>query len=186
MIACNVYEDINLPAYYQIMIPADKISSVPSGLVTFDTINIVLLAIYFLDNVAYVYTFGVSKKEKIYSIMFEFTLIVAIMVMSILELNDTSIRFTAFYLRLLDTLLIYRKWQTLQMLFVQNQMKDQYNRLHTEKMNPDERIIAILKFIEQNHKGIFKCVINEIRYCVKMISTGALNDVESFNKKIGE
>jgi len=49
-------------------------------------------------------------------------------------------------------------------------------------MNPDERILTILKFIEENHKGIFKCLINEIHYAVKMISTGQLNDVELLNK----
>jgi hypothetical protein len=53
-------------------------------------------------------------------------------------------------------------------------------------MNPDERIVSILKFIEFNHHGIFKGLINEIHYCVKAISTGQLNDVEMLNKQIGE
>lgn len=61
-------------------------------------------------------------------------------------------------------------------------MKDEFIKLETENMNPDEKIVTILKFIEKNHKGIFKCVIKDLNYCVKMISTGQLNDVESLNK----
>lgn len=72
------------------------------------------------------------------------------------------------------------------MLFVQFQMRTQFKKLKTEQMNPNERIMTILKFIEQNHKGIFKCVISEIRYCVKMISTGQLTDVERLNREISE
>lgn len=53
-------------------------------------------------------------------------------------------------------------------------------------MNPDERIIRILKFIECNHKGIFKGMVSELNYCVKMISTGQLYDVELLNKQISE
>lgn len=68
------------------------------------------------------------------------------------------------------------------MLFQQNEMKEEFVKLGTEKMNPDERIVAILKFIEKNHKGIFKCVMKDLHYCVKMVSTGQLHDVELLNK----
>lgn len=56
-----------------------------------------------------------------------------------------------------------------------------FAKLNTQAMNPDERIVSILKFIEVNHHGIFKGLINEIHYCVKTISTGQLNDVELLN-----
>jgi len=51
-------------------------------------------------------------------------------------------------------------------------MKEEFNKLGVENQNPDEKIVSILKFIERNHKGIFKCVLNELRFCVKMVSTG--------------
>ena len=63
-------------------------------------------------------------------------------------------------------------------------MKDEFNKLSVDQLNPDERIVAILKFIQKNHKGIFKCLIGEIKYCVKIISTGQLNDVDILNKQI--
>lgn len=61
-------------------------------------------------------------------------------------------------------------------------MKEEFAKLKTGDMNPDEHIVSILRFIEKNHKGIFECLITELRYCVKMVSTGQLNDVESLNK----
>lgn len=87
-------------------------------------------------------------------------------------MSDFSIRFKAFYIRLLDVSLIYRKITVTQMLFTQNELKEEFNKLGIENLNPDERIVSILKFIEKNHRGIFKCVMKELRYCVKMVSTG--------------
>jgi hypothetical protein len=65
-------------------------------------------------------------------------------------------------------------------------MKKQFESLKTEDMTPDVRIIRILRFIQENHKGIFKCLVNEIKYCIKMVSTGRLNDFESLNRQISE
>lgn len=45
------------------------------------------------------------------------------------------------------------------MLFIQNDLKEEFNKLEIGKMNPDERIISILKFIQSNHKGIFKGIL---------------------------
>lgn len=72
------------------------------------------------------------------------------------------------------------------MLFIQNDLRSEFQKMQINKMNPDERIISILRFVESNHKGIFKCMVAELKYCVKMVSTGQLNDVELLNKQISE
>lgn len=171
MIACNVYEDLHIPGSVQMMIP-DELQPVSNYCFIFDAVYLILLLIFIVDNLMYAYTFGLNKRARVYHLAFEFTLIFILLGFTIAEIFVRKLRFKGFYFRLLDIVLIWRKVTVYQMLFVQFQMRMQFTKLKTEQMNPNERIMSILKFIEQNHKGIFKCVINEIRYCVKMISTG--------------
>lgn len=72
------------------------------------------------------------------------------------------------------------------MLQVQQMIKTEFDTLKINHMQPNDRIVSTLKFIEQNHRGIFKSVINELRYCVKMITTGQFTDVEQLNKEISQ
>lgn len=144
----------------------------PPVFITFDIVNLLLLTIFIVDNCLYAYTFGIEKRVRQFHLAFEFLLIAIIMTLSVIEIFNTNIRFRAFYLRFLDIILLWRKLTVSQMLFVQLAMKQSFLKLKTDQMNPDERIIAILRFIEANHRGIFKCVVNEMRYCVRMITTG--------------
>lgn len=152
----------------------------------FDVIKLIIMGIYLIDNTAYACTYGIRKKTRIVNLILETILIGVIVAMTIIQVVDTAIRFKELYLRLLDLVLIFRKLLVAHMLFAQNDLKEEFLKLDIGKMNPDERIISILKFIESNHKGIFKYMVADLRYCVKMVSTGQLNDVELLNKEISE
>jgi hypothetical protein len=148
MVICNYFEDMYVPGNFNIFVPEASKDVMPSELVIFDVIQVLILLIYIADNTLYTYTYGIKKKVRIYHLIFEYSLLLTIMIMSLIEILDKGVRFRAFFLRLLDTVLIYRKMNTSQMLFVQGDLKQKFKLLNTEIMNPDERIITILKFIE--------------------------------------
>lgn len=58
------------------------------------------------DNTAYACTYGLKKRVRIYHLTFETLLIAVIMSLCIITINDASIRFKDFYIRLLDIIII--------------------------------------------------------------------------------
>jgi len=98
----------------------------------FDIIKLIIVMIFMLDNIAYVFTFGLKKRIRLINFTLEMTLIIVIITLTIIKMLITKHRFTDFYFRFLDILLIVRKVYVSQMLFQQNEMKEEFNKLNIE------------------------------------------------------
>ena len=65
-------------------------------------------------------------------------------------------------------------------------MFEEFNSFKINSLNPDERLTTLLKFIEKHNTGNLKCLAKEIKHCIKIVSTGQINDIEVLNKQISE
>lgn len=114
LIVCAHFEDKYFYNTLEFVIGQDL---QPGFFLVFDVIKMVLIMIYIGDNMAYACTYGLKKRARIFNLSFEALLISVITALSVIEIVDTSIRFKAFYMRLLDITLLYRKFTVSQMLF---------------------------------------------------------------------
>ena len=103
LIVCAFFEDKYIFDGLEVSIGKQ---STPGFFLVFDIIKLVICFIYMADNTAYACTYGLKKRVRIYHLTFETLLIAVIMSLCIITINDTSIRFKEFYIRLLDIIII--------------------------------------------------------------------------------
>jgi hypothetical protein len=115
LIVCAYFEDKHQFNGIEITI---TIGQQPPVFLVFDVIKLIIMMIYMVDNTAYACTYGLNKKVRIFSLIFETVLIGVIIAMTVIQIADETIRFKEFYLRLLDLVLIFRKLLVAQMLFI--------------------------------------------------------------------
>lgn len=97
-----------------------------------------------------------------------------------------EVRYTRFWIRFLHVALIFLQTTHLYMRHLQRVSANNLKREKVSKMSSEERVVCILKFMLTHSQGLFKHIHDEIWYCIKIIQTGQLNDVESFNRQLTE
>lgn len=103
-----------------------------SDLIIFNLISVVLVILYIIDNTIYACAYGLHKKERVISLVLETILELGIIAINVIEIVDQNRRFSQFYMRMIDILLIARKLQVTHMLLKQNKVRTEFQELNTE------------------------------------------------------
>lgn len=100
-----------------------------------------------MDNCFYGYASELSKKERKLNLAFDFMVIAVVFVLTTVELANRKVRFRALYLRIFEIFLAFKKFKVHHMLYVQQTIKKDFDKLKINQMQPNDRIVSTLRFI---------------------------------------
>ena len=154
-----------------------------------DCLQLVAVIIYICDVIIVGLNIGITNSEPFYINMVEAVMLMAYVVLAVLELasdlgDEVEDRSQHVIRRIFKIIIIARKGTTLFQKLEQRGINAAYENMHLNELkwlNPQEKCVLILRFIEDNHQ-INTLLQEDIRYVVKMISTGQLNDMEKMNR----